>query len=480
MIESCDMNILIVDDNLNNLNVLLSMLTSFSLSVRCAISGSVALQSIEIKQPDLILLDIRLPDISGYEICQKLKQNPETVQIPIIFISALDNSFDKVKAFEAGGVDYITKPFEIAEVKARIYNQLKLRAAQAEAEQLNIKLEERVNERTSQLTMAKINLEEQIKERLIADQSLRHSESRFRALIESASDLILLLDLSGQIYYASPSAERNFGYLPADFVNQFYGEWVHPEDQATAARFLEEILANSRQSLSVQLRWQHRNGHWCVCDTIAKKFVDETGFSGIVLNVRDITQRLKIEVIERALKEEKELAKLKLHFFSMTSHEFRTPLSVILLAAQILEDAEAGTVESKRSRNIQRIQSSAQHLKQMLSDVLDIAKLEAQHMAYKPELICLKKLCDRVLATLQTTHDNQSQIRYHYSGPATQILLDPQLIYSTLINLLSNAVKYSDPEHSVQFQVTHSQGQVEFTIADRGIGIPLEDSSLSL
>jgi len=168
-----DAKILIVDDKIDNLNLLTEMLGAKSYQVRRAISGKIALQAVQGFQPDLILLDITMPDISGYEVCQQLKRDPATEHIPIIFISALNDVFDKVKAFSAGGVDYITKPFEISEVLIRVANQLSLTAARAEVLQLNLELERRVEERTHQLQSANASLEEEIGQRLMAQEQLK-------------------------------------------------------------------------------------------------------------------------------------------------------------------------------------------------------------------------------------------------------------------------------------------------------------------
>ncbi|WP_242038911.1 diguanylate cyclase domain-containing protein [Anabaena lutea] len=116
--------ILIVDDNPDNLRLLSKILESKGLKVKKTVSGKIAIQAAKIEPPDLILLDINMPDLNGYEVCRKLKAQEETAHIPIIFISALDQTIDKVKAFEIGGVDYITKPFQELEVFARVKNQL--------------------------------------------------------------------------------------------------------------------------------------------------------------------------------------------------------------------------------------------------------------------------------------------------------------------------------------------------------------------
>jgi len=144
-------NILIVDDLPNNLRFLSSALTEQGYKVRGAIDGRMALTVAKAAVPDLILLDIKMPDMDGYEVCQSLKIDEQTCEIPVIFISALDDTLDKVKAFGVGGVDYITKPFQVEEVLARVENQLNLRAAQAEIRQLNATLELRVLQRTAQL-----------------------------------------------------------------------------------------------------------------------------------------------------------------------------------------------------------------------------------------------------------------------------------------------------------------------------------------
>ena len=120
-------NILVVDDTPNNLRLLSEMLTEQGYKVRQAINGQLALSTIQRNPPDLILLDINMPGMNGYEVCEKIKSDYQTREIPIIFISALDDVLDKVKAFKIGGCDYITKPFQVEEVIARVENQLRSR-----------------------------------------------------------------------------------------------------------------------------------------------------------------------------------------------------------------------------------------------------------------------------------------------------------------------------------------------------------------
>ena len=170
--ESYANDILIVDDTPDNLRLLSKTLNNEGYKVRCAIGGSLALLAIKAKIPDLILLDINMPDVDGFEVCERLKQSELTKHIPIIFISASGKVQDKVKAFEIGGVDYISKPLQVPEVLSRVNNQLNLQnlkhqlvqknqllqieiynrtVAETEIRQLNFDLERRVIDRTAQL-----------------------------------------------------------------------------------------------------------------------------------------------------------------------------------------------------------------------------------------------------------------------------------------------------------------------------------------
>lgn len=135
-------NILIVDDLPNNVRLLSHTLSQEGYEIRGAISGKTAMMGIAADKPDLILLDITMPDMDGFEVCKALKSNPETSDIPIIFISALGEVLDKVKAFEVGGADYITKPFKLGEVLARVNHQLEISRLRTRLSSQNQQLQE--------------------------------------------------------------------------------------------------------------------------------------------------------------------------------------------------------------------------------------------------------------------------------------------------------------------------------------------------
>jgi len=130
-------DLLVVDDVPLNLHLLVHVLTKQGYKVRPASSGPAALAAAQANPPDMILLDIMMPEMDGYEVCRRLKGDERTRDIPVIFISAVDQAADKIKAFEVGGVDYVTKPIQPGEVVARIETHLKLRELRRNLEEKN-------------------------------------------------------------------------------------------------------------------------------------------------------------------------------------------------------------------------------------------------------------------------------------------------------------------------------------------------------
>jgi DNA-binding response OmpR family regulator len=162
-------SILIVDDRPENLKLLVQILDDHGYDTRPALNAQVALGAVEYTQPDLILLDIRMPEMDGFELCKRLKSVKKTRDVPIIFISALEDIDEKVKAFQAGGVDYISRPFQKAEVLARVQTHIELSKMRQQMETI-------VQERTQELEYKTSQLEEAIKVRQETEKRLRQSQ----------------------------------------------------------------------------------------------------------------------------------------------------------------------------------------------------------------------------------------------------------------------------------------------------------------
>jgi len=147
---------MVVDDTPENLKLLTDLLKKEGYHVRSFTSGEAALRSVTVEKPDLFLLDITMPDMDGFEMCRRLKSKEELRDIPVIFISALNDAADKVRAFEVGGQDYVTKPFHFEEVLARVRTHLRIEFLQRELEQHNRELERRVAEQVKEISESQI------------------------------------------------------------------------------------------------------------------------------------------------------------------------------------------------------------------------------------------------------------------------------------------------------------------------------------
>ncbi|BAY79819.1 response regulator receiver modulated diguanylate cyclase/phosphodiesterase (plasmid) [Nostoc linckia NIES-25] len=276
-------DILIVDDMPDNLRVLSSILTREGYNVRKALNWQMALTATQTVLPDLILLDIMMPEVDGYEICQTFKAWELTADIPVIFISALDDVFDKVKAFRVGGVDYITKPFEFQEVLVRVQNQLALRAARLEILKLNIELEHRVKQRTWELENALQKLHEEI----ISRQKLQ-SQILDIALHDSLTGLpnrvLFIRQLKNALNRAKQEPNFKFAVLFLDcdrfkVINDSLGHLVGDE--------LLIAIAHRLQTCLIPI------------DTLARLGGDEFGI--LLENIADIN--IAIQVAERILQQ---------------------------------------------------------------------------------------------------------------------------------------------------------------------------------
>lgn len=182
--------ILVVDDTPVNLRLLMTMLKEQGYTIHPTTNGEFALRFARSALPDLILLDIMMPGMSGYQVCEQLKADERTRDIPIIFISAMDQTLDKIKAFSMGGVDYITKPFQVEEVLARVRTHLALSSLQKALANQNEALEQRVQERTAELLQTNAALQAEIARRQEAEVALRQERSSLaRRVAEQTADL---------------------------------------------------------------------------------------------------------------------------------------------------------------------------------------------------------------------------------------------------------------------------------------------------
>ncbi len=332
-------SVLIVDDTIYNIQLLSLMLIRQGYKVSQATSGTQALDIVNESLPDIILLDIRMPDIDGYEVCTRLKANPVTKDIPIIFISSIEEPSEKVEAFAVGGVDYISKPFQLIEVLARIETHLRL-----------CLLQKKLQVQNEQLQMA-------------------------------------------------------------------------------------------------------------------------------------------AALLTRSLQQERELSQMKSDFISVVSHEFRTPLTTIQSASELLEHYDWSKEE--QVEQLHQIQTEVKHMTSLMEDVLFLSKTNAGKSKLNLNKFDLLSFCCQILRQTERSLTNShilhsffcilssntaiENIHLQNDLPKLTVEMDEKILRQILINLITNAIKYSPKDSTISLEFIVDQEYATFIVSDQGIGIPEED-----
>jgi diguanylate cyclase (GGDEF)-like protein/PAS domain S-box-containing protein len=274
--------VLMVDDTPTNLALLAQVLENYGHHVLVAHDGEEALQRVQFIRPDLILLDVMMPGMDGFETCRRLKAQPDLQSIPVIFMTALTDRRDKLAGFEAGAVDYVTKPFQIDEVLARVNTHLSLRSAQQRlAEKIrqlqdevalreriesylqnaHDMLEERVEQRTEELAQTNVLLTEEIGERIRVEEDLRKHEARVRQLVDANIIGIYFWNLDGAIPYANEAFLHLLGYTQNDLRNgKILWKNIAPKEYEPAYVHALEELRKSGRFTPYETEYIHKDG----------------------------------------------------------------------------------------------------------------------------------------------------------------------------------------------------------------------------
>ncbi len=314
-----------------------------------------------------------------------------------------------------------------------------------------------------------------ITQRKQTEDALRTSEARYRSLFEATFEAVLLVERT-RILDVNPAFESLFGYRQEETAGMSLMPLIAPESLQVV---LEHLASGSRTVFEASA--VRRNGTAFSAEMQTKE-VDYRGRSVHVVAVRDITERkqtqrerLEAERLRVEIEKERELLDLKERFITMVSHEFRTPLTVILSSAELVERYFDRLSEARRREHLGKIREQSLLLSAMMSDMLVYSKMQAQRMTFKPLPLDLRAFCQSLYDQFQFTGGDQHDILYTYDCPHNSYLLDEKLLQHILVNLLSNAIKYSPAGTLVRFSAAMEDARLKLVVSDKGIGIPAED-----
>lgn len=412
--------ILIIDDSRTNLIFLSNILENEGYEIFCATDGMGGMLEVRQKKPQLILLDVDMPDMNGFEVCRLLKEDENTQSIPVIFISAMDEVEDKIKGFESGGVDYVTKPFQLEEIIMRVKTHLTL-----------------------------YNLQNEIKEAGRRD---------WQATFHAVNEAIFLTDEGGNITDCNKAAQAMFDLPERGVLNGFIGDYF----------FNDPIEVQDVLNLNGEIHFPRLEG-WFDVSTYPLAHNGEQG--GTVFIIENITERKQMENLMVSSQRMADLGALS----AAITHELKSPLQVISWASEsLLEKIKKGPLEGENPQaSIAAIHESSERINEIILSLLNYARTSGNSgpqdfNAIIQDTLRLIEHQLKVWANIQVVVNLEDNLPL--------FICDRLKISQVLINLLMNArdAMPSGGKISIATHFLEAKHCIELEINDSGTGIPVE------
>ncbi len=507
--DSFKPQILIVDDNPANLGVLSDYLKDYGFRILAARSGDSALKKLEHIQPDIILMDVMMPGIDGFETCQQIKANEKTKDIPVIFMTALAETGDKVKGFKAGGVDYITKPLQHEEVLARVTTHLRIRDLTYNLQKQNLRLQEITKElQTTNANLSKRALQletsSQVSQRVTSILSLdellmeltRVIRSKFRYyfigiwLLDPSRQNVILQTGDGPAHLNLPEpglsllldTPNNIIALVSRTGKPYLSANVHtdPIYQANGSPYgTTNELSDIRSELVLPLR-------------IAQKVIGVLDIQSDQLNAFDQEDKTVLEMLANQIaiairnaqlyqaEEEKSQMLTSLNadkdrFFSIVSHDLRGPFQGLLGYSELLlMTIDVASKETIKNMG-EKIHQSAKSTFNLLENLLQWSLIQRGRMPCSPTKINLTNLANDTVHLLQANATEKNIHLFNKIEGEIFGYADRHMIDTVIRNLTSNAIKFTSSGGQISISAENQDNFVQVTVSDTGIGIGKEN-----
>lgn len=463
--------ILLIEDTKSTIDLINTTLMEAGYKVYIALNGIQGVKIAMKLQPDLILLDILMPEMNGYEVCEILKNDQRTKDISIIFMSALTKTFDKVKAFQLGGVDYISKPIDIDEMLARVHAHVTIKTLQKQLLAMNEQLDEKVKQRTLELEEANKCLTETINELYNKSAALIRSEDRYRNITESITDYIYKVYISsnGSIETVhSTSCVSVTGYTKEELNKDEY-LWfniIYPDDRGKFNDFIHAFVSNPQNS-HIEHRIITKKGEvkW-VSNTILT-FLDDKGalfeYDGII---KDITERKKLErQILNSIIETEEKERIR---FSQEIHDGIGP---------ILSSAKMYLQWAAETQNLETITKFLQKSTSLVDDATKASREISQKLS--PHILQSFGL-ETALSNFIDNTKNARHLNINFSSNLKE-RFDAQketVIYRVITESMNNTLKHAMAS-TITIALTVENDNLLLLYSDDGAGFDIDQVSLS-
>ncbi|MCX6948561.1 MAG: response regulator [Opitutae bacterium] len=421
--------ILIVDDEINAVRMLRGLLIPDGYNVLTAHSGAEALTVAMRETPDVVLLDVMMPDMDGYEVCAKLRADLRLANVPILLLTALDDQESRIHGLEAGADDFISKPFDSFELRARLR------------------------------TITRLNRFRQLYE----------ERARLEAAIAYAPYGVVLAELDGQILQRNAAFVRLLAPIATE-IDNFYS-YLPAE---TALKLKQSIASDPITLTPLETALNVALNPATVVE-ISFALVPWEGRRIVHFVVRDLTEAKQFNEA-RQIAEAANQAKSE--FLASMSHELRTPLNVILGMAEILRKKTLGELNRDQQESVASVEESGRYLLSLINDILDLSKIEAGMLQLDIQEAAVRDVVESSLRFVrEAAHRKKITLESSYRQEILYLHVDARRLKQILVNLLANSVKFTPEGGHITIEVSQpiDRHQISFSVQDNGIGIDEKD-----
>ena len=475
-------NILLVDDRAENLLALEAILEPLGERTVRAHSGDEALKYLLTDDFAVILLDVQMPGLNGFETAELIKSRERTRYIPIIFLTAISKDEAYVfRGYSVGAVDYMSKPFQPDVLRSKVAVFVDLYRKQRQLKEQESLLHE--------AALRQIELEHRA--RFLAQ------EARTAHIVSTAMDAIVVLDAQRHIEVFNAAAERMFGRSAADVIGRPVEQVVADEQLDRALTIASKEGADSSKSELSSLFGHRSTGEKFPLE-VSVSCLDVAGDRSYAIIARDVTDRVRaqealrtqaeslaenaaeLRELNNELKERQEELERAMtarnRFYASMSHELRTPINAIIGYNTLLLDHIYGPLNDKQTHGLERTHKAANHLLELVNDVLDLSKIEAGKIELTLQPVPFPGTIEDLFVTVRPLADEHAtELHLNIDGGPKAIVSDPRRVRQILLNLLSNAIKFGRGRPIEVDLSLGSADHIEVAVTDHGEGIEPDD-----